>query len=218
MWDGPHSIKTRRELYPEYKAGRPPLSDDITGAFALIQEVLPHTNGISIKVPGYEADDVIAQMINKYAGQHTISLHSTDRDFWQLSPYPNLQFEYHSDLHPEDVCLYKTLVGDKSDNIPGAKGFGEKSWLMLDYREKYLLNNIMRGDDDSISMLKDWTPEYWRKAKTAVRILGEDLEQLRIFYRIVRFFHVDQQLINDHTVAGSPNPAKKEEILGRFFQ
>lgn len=138
----------RRHINPEYKANRPDYS-------AMTEEECPFTQlpyiysalsemGIAYsEVHGWEADDVIASYALTYTGQMDIMLGilSTDKDYYQLISDNVWIIQYSGGscafITPESVQVkynippslfadFKCLIGDKSDNIPGAVGIGPK--------------------------------------------------------------------------------------------
>lgn len=141
----------RDELYPDYKATREKLTDDLQADFDQgLQRVLQLLAAYDIPVltaEGFEADDVIGTMARKgvEAGYNVVIV-SGDKDFqqlvrpgvWLLNPGRGgpasveeswVGVENGSDrlgVPPERVVDYLALVGDSSDNVPGVKGIGEK--------------------------------------------------------------------------------------------
>jgi len=79
-----------------------------------------------IRVKGWEADDVIATLVRSEPNEQFI-IESTDVDFMQL-PNVRIAREKPAPVEPQYMRLYKTLVGDPSDNIGGLKGFGKGAW------------------------------------------------------------------------------------------
>lgn len=124
VFDGRNAKKARRDVYPGYKANRVAGSDEFYKTMDVFKDILKHTNKMVLEVPGYEGDDVIANLIKSTWGTE-ILLHANDGDFHVLCD------EFVKMTHPAlpkitgaDARLYKTLVGDKSDNIPGIERFG----------------------------------------------------------------------------------------------
>jgi DNA polymerase-1 len=146
----------RDELYPEYKATREKLADDLQADFDQgLERVLQLLAAYDIPVltaEGFEADDVIGTMATKgvEAGYNVVIV-SGDKDFqqlvrpgvWLLNPGRGgpasveenwVGMENASDrlgVPPERVIDYLALVGDSSDNVPGVKGIGEKGAIEL---------------------------------------------------------------------------------------
>lgn len=138
----------RSELYPEYKANReaPPeaLPPQIERCLALLREI-----GVPvIGVETYEADDVIATIVDRMRGSHPevrVRLVSKDKDLQQLiEPGRVEMFDVHTDekidadklmevkgITPAQVVDMLTLMGDTVDNVPGVEGIGPKTAAQL---------------------------------------------------------------------------------------
>jgi len=145
----------RNDLYPEYKAHRPPAPDDLIPQFALVREAAKALNIYVLEQEGYEADDIIATLseISK-SKQEEVLIVSSDKDLTQLvnghiKMYDAIKSKIisSSDVEekygvvPEKMRDLLALVGDTSDNIPGVPGVGPKTAAEL-------LNRF--GDIDSI--------------------------------------------------------------------
>jgi DNA polymerase-1 len=141
----------RDDLYPEYKATREKLSDELQADFdrglERINQLLAAYSIPVLAVPGFEADDVIGTLARKGvdAGYNVVIV-SGDKDFqqlvrpgvWLLNPGRGgpasveeqwVGVENANDrlgVPPNRVIDYLALVGDSSDNVPGVKGIGEK--------------------------------------------------------------------------------------------
>lgn len=143
----------RHERYADYKGTRTGMPEDLLTQMPLIKEALSYMNIETFGLEGYEADDIIGTMSahQSAAGGESIIL-SGDRDLFQLvgehvtvcfpqSKGQEMEIvtpEYlaeHYALTPELVIEMKGLMGDKSDNIPGVAGVGEKTAkkLLADY-------------------------------------------------------------------------------------
>ena len=140
----------RHEMYGEYKAGRKPMPEELVVQVPILKVVL-NLMGIRIcELKGYEADDVIGTLSKKFDVHSYI--YTGDRDSYQLvsektnvcytrkgvSDILELSKENFKDevgLEPLQIIEEKALMGDKSDNIPGVAGVGEKSAMTL--LEKY---------------------------------------------------------------------------------
>jgi hypothetical protein len=130
VWDGFGGNEKRRAIYPKYKTGRHPLTENIAASFKLVAELLRHTPALQIKLPGFEADDVIAYFAAKFGPREQVRIHTTDGDLTALCALPGVSCVRdppHS-LPASLVRLYKICVGDPSDTISGIPGFGDKSW------------------------------------------------------------------------------------------
>lgn len=141
------SINTNRELSPKYKANRKyDYSNDEDSPFhhlPLIQKALNHLGLFYVESIGYEADDVIATMANKFIYNKNdghVYIVSTDSDFYQLlsknisvlrlkrkgayNIFTHQMFMFEYEINVSDYVLYKSLIGDKTDNIEGLRGIG----------------------------------------------------------------------------------------------
>ncbi len=135
-------ITFRNELYPEYKAHRPPAPEDLVPQFPLIRDATRAFNLPCIEMGGYEADDLIATYARDAASKGaTVRIVSSDKDLMQLvvdgiiqlyDPMksralgPEAVFEKFG-VAPDKVIDAQALIGDSTDNIPGAPGIGPKT-------------------------------------------------------------------------------------------
>ncbi len=133
----------RDDMYPEYKANRPPMPDELRRQYDIIRDLVPAMGIPVLSVPGVEADDVIATLATEAANQnndiHTI-IASADKDLAQLvSEHITLRDEMRNDeldpegvlnkfgVSPDRIIDYLSLVGDPVDNIPGVPLVGKKT-------------------------------------------------------------------------------------------
>ncbi|MGW8314918.1 MAG: DNA polymerase I [Bacteroidales bacterium] len=136
----------RNDLYKEYKANRDATPEDIKQAVPYIKKLIEGFNIPVIEEPGYEADDVIGTMAKKAEKEgYTVYMMTPDKDFAQLvsehifmykpargggaPEIMGLQEVKDKFLveQPDQVIDILALWGDTSDNIPGARGIGEKT-------------------------------------------------------------------------------------------
>lgn len=173
----------RHERYADYKGTRTGMPEDLLTQMPLIKEALSYMNIETFGLEGYEADDIIGTMSAHQTalGGESIIL-SGDRDLFQLvgehvtvcfpqSKGQEMEIvtpEYlaeHYALTPELVIEMKGLMGDKSDNIPGVAGVGEKTAkkLLADYgtvenlyahledlKGKKLYDKLLAGKEDAL--------------------------------------------------------------------
>jgi len=141
-----HSSKTfRNDIYPQYKANRPELPEDLRPQFPLTRDATRAFNIACIETEGFEADDIIATLscrARDAGGQVTII--SSDKDLMQLvgdgvgmlDPMknkligPDEVFEKFG-VAPNRVVDVQSLAGDSVDNVPGAPGIGIKTAALL---------------------------------------------------------------------------------------
>ena len=158
IFDGKGGSKRRREIYPDYKSGRKPLTrlnrtydmtteqdeqDLMRYELVIVAKALMKLPITTITLDYVEADDIIS-----YIAQHVVEdggesiIYSTDKDFLQLvgdgikvwnpvrkkTYIPETVLEDYT-IHPNNFLLYRALTGDTSDNLPGIKGLGMKTLL-----------------------------------------------------------------------------------------
>lgn len=133
----------RDELYGEYKSHRPPMPDDLRQQIEPIHQIIQAMGLPLLIVDGVEADDVIGTLaVQAAAQQQDVVISTGDKDMAQLVgehvTLVNTMTETNMDrqgvidkfgVPPELIIDYLALIGDKSDNIPGVPGVGEKTAL-----------------------------------------------------------------------------------------
>ena len=149
----------RNDLYVEYKAHRDPPPDDLVAQLPMIDLVLNAMGVPVLKLPGFEADDIIATLARQADERGCeVFLCSSDKDCRQLLSdrvkIQNLRKGEFLDaaglladwgIRPNQVIDYQTLVGDSVDNIPGVPGCGAKTaskWLKEYGTLEKILENI----------------------------------------------------------------------------
>ncbi len=135
-------ITFRNQLYPEYKAHRPPAPEDLAPQFPLIRDAVRAFNLPSIELAGFEADDLIATYARQAAASGaTVRVVSSDKDLMQLivdgiiqlyDPMKNRLLGPEAVMEkfgvgPDKVIDVQALIGDSTDNVPGAPGIGPKT-------------------------------------------------------------------------------------------
>lgn len=146
----PAGLTFRSDLYPPYKAHRPVTPEDIKLSVPIIKQILDAYNIPVLQVQGFEADDVIGTIAKRFACSDVdVFMFTPDKDYAQLVTdniyfyKPKKSGNEAEILGVKEVCeLYGlatpsqfidilALMGDASDNIPGAKGIGEKTATKL---------------------------------------------------------------------------------------
>ena len=152
----------RDEIFPEYKGTREKMPDDLRPQIGRIREMVDAFNIPRLEMEGFEADDVLGS-IARIANEQGLGVKiiTGDRDLLQLVNERTTVYlagddqNYITDedvikklgVRPNQVVDYKALVGDKSDNIPGVAGVGEKTAITL--LEKFqTLDNIYAHIDE----------------------------------------------------------------------
>ena len=135
----------RNDIFPEYKANRPPLPEDLRPQFPLTRDATRAFNVACIEMAGYEADDIIATLAKRASeAGGTVTILSSDKDLMQLigngvdmhDPMKNKRlgleevFEKFG-VAPDRVVDVQSLAGDSVDNVPGAPGIGLKTAALL---------------------------------------------------------------------------------------
>ena len=135
----------RNDIYPEYKAHRPPAPEDLVPQFPIIREVVDAFNVPAIDSDGYEADDVIATYARQAEAKgFEVTIVSSDKDLMQLISDKINMFDGMKNkfigaqevfekfgVGPEKVIEIQALAGDSADNIPGVPGIGVKTAAQL---------------------------------------------------------------------------------------
>ncbi|WP_287879609.1 DNA polymerase I [Aquitalea sp.] len=168
----------RDELYPEYKANRPSMPEELAAQIKPVHEVVQASGWPMLMVDGVEADDVIGTLaqMGEAAGFKVI-ISTGDKDMAQLvTPMVSLVNTMTNEnldqagvkekfgVPPERIIDYLTLIGDKVDNVPGVDKCGPKTavkWL-----EEYgTLDNIIANADkvggkvgENLRAALDWLP------------------------------------------------------------
>ncbi|VAX24844.1 DNA polymerase I [hydrothermal vent metagenome] len=168
----------RHKMYDQYKANRPQMPDDLAAQLPLIDRLIDGYNIAILRVPGWEADDLIGSISRKAADKgFDVVIVSSDKDLMQLVGPQVSMFDSMKDrdigpdevmekfgVAPEKVTDILGLMGDTSDNIPGVPGVGEKTATALikeygdmesvlmaakDMKKKRLRENLMEFADQA---------------------------------------------------------------------
>jgi len=173
IWDSPIGY-WRKKIYPDYKATRQKMDDhDLFVDFRqkLITYLSNNTNRSQLCLRLFEADDIIANLVNKKKNiNDIIIIVSNDTDMYQLlndfkpmvlikqigkrKYYSSKTFRNEFGFEPNLYSSYKSLCGDNSDNIPGVPGIGDKRAKEIIKRYGHLsewLQKVQPDKDDNIS-------------------------------------------------------------------
>lgn len=135
----------RTDLYPQYKAHRPDIPEDLIPQFPLIRDAVRAFEIPCLEQAGFEADDIIATYCRQAceAGA-TTTIVSSDKDLMQLVNDCVIMYDTMKDkkigipeviekfgVPPEKVIEAQALIGDSSDNVPGVPGIGPKTAAQL---------------------------------------------------------------------------------------
>jgi len=147
----------RSAIYPEYKANRPPMPEDMPVQIKRIEQILEAMKIPIMRVDGFEADDVIGTLAKKAARDgYEVLICSKDKDILQLLDGNISTFDIKTDtrtdvkkmsqemgISPEQFVECLALQGDTTDNVPGVPDVGQKtalSWI----REYGSIDNLYK--------------------------------------------------------------------------
>ncbi len=180
------SSKTfRNDMYPEYKANRPPPPEDLIPQFPLCRDATRAFGIDAVEMLGYEADDLIATYAKQAAAKGAeVRIYSSDKDLMQLishniklvDPLKNKfmgeaeAFEKFG-VDPIRIPYVQALAGDSVDNVPGVAGIGLKTAALL-IQEFGDLENLLNNAHK--------IPQQKRREN-----LIADTEKARLSYRLV---------------------------------
>jgi DNA polymerase-1 len=189
VWDGPNGSRKRKSIDKNYKEGRKPirlnrafhnLTDDEELHNKMWQQsrVIEYFNNMPIiqfMLPEIEADDVIAYItqLSRYDGWQKIII-SNDRDFMQVCDDETILWRptkneilnreriiEQTGVHPTNMALARSIVGDTSDNLPGIKGAGfatvGKRLNFLSDSKPYTIDEVIEFCENTKSKLKFFT-------------------------------------------------------------
>ena len=210
----------RDDIYSDYKANRPPMPDELRSQIQPIHDVIRAMGMPLISVEGVEADDVIGT----YAVQATekkqpVVISTGDKDIAQLVnehiSLVNTMTDTELDregviakfgIPPELIIDFLALLGDKSDNIPGVPGVGEKTALGL-------LQGL-GGIDSIYQRLDEVKTLSFRGAKTMAAKLEEHRELAYLSYQLATIkTDVEVDLAVDELANQAPD---KDKLLSLF--
>ncbi len=221
-WDAPGSSQWRKEIYPLYKANRSVPEADYVEQRDHLQTLLTALGMRQVEKNTAEADDIIGSMAKyNYSGCKVYIL-SGDHDFYSLignnvhviSPVsglvaPNPEGKIYIkngqkviELYPHQVADYKCLVGDSSDNISGAPGFGIGAAIT------FFENNV------GIDCILDGSVNLKGLRSKAVEGLMMTIPMLQKFKQLVTI-DVERGRI-DTLTAPEPHPKKVEALFSYF--
>ncbi len=212
----------RDDMYPEYKANRPPMPDDLRCQIEPLHNVIRAMGLPLISISGVEADDVIGTLAHQASQQGISVLISTgDKDMAQLvdenvtliNTMTNVVLDREGVIEkfgipPELIIDYLALMGDKVDNIPGVPGVGDKTATAL-------LQGI-GGLDKLFENLDDIAPLGFRGSKTMAKKLVDNKENALLSYELATIkLDVEMEFKPQELVKAEPN---KDELIQLFGQ
>lgn len=174
----------RKELYPEYKANRTAMPEDLVPQIPYIKEVVRAFNMPAIEKAGYEADDIIATLAKKFAAEGLeITVVTGDKDLMQIVSERIRLLDTMKDQisgleevaerfggTPDKVIEVQALAGDSSDNIPGVPGIGEKTAVKL-IREFGTVENLLERSGEVKGKLGEKLREFAEQARLSKQLV-----------------------------------------------
>ena len=217
-------VSFRDVEYPEYKATREKMPDDLRASLGRIRDILDGFNDPVVELEGYEADDVIGTLAIKARDQGLEAvIVSGDKDFYQLigpgihllnpgrGGATGVASEWVTEenaiekfgIPPSQVADYLALVGDSSDNVPGAPGIGKKT-----------ASSLLQNYED-IEQLIAHAEEL--KPPRASKSLQENAEKVRLSKRLVTIMtDLDVPLDLDSLKVKEPNNAVLRDLFAEL--
>ena len=241
----------RDQAYAEYKANRAETPPELLEQIPAIERMLAAMRIPVVKAPGYEADDVIGALARRAAAAGVeVWMISSDKDLLQLvgdgiymmdpmkndTLYDPARVEEFKGVPPERIPDLLALVGDASDNIPGAPGIGEKGAVQLlrefgsldellrraaevqrkSYRESLLNHREQIEFSRKLATIDTNVPVEFRLEDLAVKT--PDLEALAAFYREYEFISFLKELeLPAAEEAPQPEAAEPEPDTAVFY-
>jgi DNA polymerase I len=203
VFDGPESKETRLKIYSDYKMHRKKAPDDLYPQFEMAFNWCNLAGIPALCIRGFEADDAMAS-IAKWADEKNMTVYicTSDKDLMQMVNENVFVLNAHKDnqifdetavknqfdVSPKQMLDYLSIVGDKSDNIPGIEGFGPKTAASL-LDEFKTLDNIYSNLDKissekrKVTLLEQKNNAYLSK-KLATLHLDVLIPQDLNFYKI----------------------------------
>ncbi len=243
-FDAGHSF--RDQVFSEYKATRAKMPEDLRPQMGRIHQLIDALHIPTLELEGYEADDVLGSIAHQAVEQGLgVKIITGDRDLLQLVDEriivnlagsklseardftPTDVVEYLG-VRPDQVVDYKALVGDKSDNIPGVSGVGEKTAISLLSEYETLdeiynhLEDLSKGVRNRLEVGRE-AAYLSRKLATILtnleislniedaRVELKDFVEIEALFRELEFRSLITRL---HTIAAPPvpMPATREQL------
>lgn len=164
-----HAPTFRHKLYPEYKAGRRKMPDELRSQIPLLKDMLRLMNVKILEKETFEADDVIGTMSRRYPVKTVIltgdrdslqlvnddvEVYLTKRGLSEILAVTKDNIVENFGFNANQVVDFKALAGDGSDNIPGVPGVGEKT--AVDLLQKYSdLDGVYANVEKCTAKLKE---------------------------------------------------------------
>ncbi len=212
----------RNEMYPEYKANRPPMPDELRIQIEYVHRIVKAMGFPLVSVEGVEADDVLGTYARDASklGIKTV-ICTGDKDLAQLVDDNVILYDSMKDIYtdakgvvekfgvkPEHIIDFLALKGDSSDNIPGMAGVGDKTAVTL--------INELGGIHDIFNNLEKIATLSFRGSKTFAEKYKESFETVELSYKLATIkTDLDLPLKID---AVTPPLADKDELISIYTE
>ncbi|MEZ8273907.1 DNA polymerase I [Vibrio splendidus] len=213
----------RDDMYPEYKANRPPMPDDLRCQIEPLHNVIRAMGLPLISIPGVEADDVIGTLASQASAMGMPVLISTgDKDMAQLvddnvtliNTMTNVVMDREGvidkfGIPPELIIDYLALMGDKVDNIPGIPGVGDKTATAL-LQGIGSIEKLYQNLDDIAAL-------GFRGSKTMAKKLADNKDNADMSYQLATIkLDVELEETPESLVKAQPNIDELIKLYGQL--
>lgn len=213
----------RDDMYPEYKANRPPMPDDLRCQIEPLHNVIRAMGLPLISIPGVEADDVIGTLASQASKAGMPVLISTgDKDMAQLvddnvtliNTMTNVVMDREGVIEkfgipPELIIDYLALMGDKVDNIPGVPGVGDKTATAL-LQGIGSIEKLYQNLDDIAAL-------GFRGSKTMAKKLIDNKDNAEMSYQLATIkLDVELEETPESLVKTRPNTDELIKLYGQL--
>ncbi|MFM2641133.1 DNA polymerase I [Vibrio chagasii] len=213
----------RDDMYPEYKANRPPMPDDLRCQIEPLHNVIRAMGLPLISIPSVEADDVIGTLASQASKAGMPVLISTgDKDMAQLvddnvtliNTMTNVVMDREGVIEkfgipPELIIDYLALMGDKVDNIPGVPGVGDKTATAL-LQGIGSIEKLYQNLDDIAAL-------GFRGSKTMAKKLIDNKDNAEMSYQLATIkLDVELEETPESLVKTQPNTDELIKLYGQL--
>ncbi len=184
-------VSFRNEIYPEYKAHRPPPPEDLVPQFSLIRDATRAFGVAAVELEGFEADDLIATYAAQAADAGAfVTVVSSDKDLMQLVVDGRVELQdpvksrsirsaevvEKFGVPPAKVVDVQALAGDSTDNVPGVPGIGIKTAAELINTYGDLETLLARAGEIKQPKRRETLIENADKARVSKRLVQLDAQ------------------------------------------
>ncbi|NCG35991.1 MAG: DNA polymerase I [Actinobacteria bacterium] len=203
----------RHKMTPSYKAQRESAPDILRQQMGLVRQVLDALAIPSMDVVGFEADDIIATLATQARDRgDDVIVVTGDRDSYQLVEDPHIKVLYNkrgvsdyalydeagilerTGVRPVDYVQYAAMRGDKSDNLPGVPGVGEKTAAKL--------INERGGIDGIYASLDEFTPKLRENLAANEDQVRSNIEMMVLVRDVELPYEIDELTRGESDIEG----------------